>query len=275
MTLNIEALVADTLLERQAESGGRPIDGGQPFRASKLGSPFCEQILAAKGAVDRVYDARALATFEMGHIHAEFLGEVFRENDLLVKPSFEPLAGVAGRWEMPLGATIPKGVTWDTEYQEWALQSDDLLLGAHIDFVLKGGIGVELKSMRSDSFWGKPATARSYGTDYGRKGKYGLASKPEHRIQAAACAMLATHLDFQPNGEPITDWRVVVISKDDLSIADEPITAEDVKAAEERLTTLQALWREGTIPACTCDEVWGGRYVKYCSSNSGDTCCGR
>lgn len=225
--MSIAALVDGVL---RARNVGREIAGGAIFRASEIGYCPRSTLLKARGAEpsrDTINEA-TLRRFEVGHMTAAWVGNLLSEAGMLVAT------------EQPL-----HDPGWN--------------LGGHADFIMRDGtsdtggplVGVELKSMQSRAFW------------HGAKSENGTVAQPHQFLQAATYALLAERTNLRFGGEAVGRWMVVSISKDDLTIAEDPVTEAHKAAAAARILLLNEHLSAGTLPGCECLTGWMWRYCGF------------
>lgn len=152
------------------------------------------------------------------------------------------------QWFSDMGFAVEEEVEWYDHAMD---------LGAHVDFIISRPglqLGVELKSVNSKWFWYR---ARSDGDT----------ASPENMMQAATYDLMARAKGYE------FPWIVLTVSKDDLTMEQDVVTAEHRKAALARIILLNAAKATMTPPACTCTDPngeWNGNGWKYCGYYAGD-----
>lgn len=150
------------------------------------------------------------------------------------------------------------GVVFEEEVE---FHNPEWRMGCHVDFLVTTDLlrGFELKSQNSKKFW-KNVKATNGGT-----------VGSEHQfIQAAACWLLAEE-GYGRVFNTIDEFYLVTVSKDDLSMQQEPVTQTHREMALHRIGILNRYFEAKELPPCECVGTW---QQKYCSLRRGDgTCC--
>lgn len=209
---NVADLLDKHLLAKRAAEGEREITGGRTWRASKLGYCLRQQYLEFFLKQPKIgdFNAKTLKRFEVGHTWSRQFAQWFRE----------------------MGYDVT---------EEMELDSEDLDVGAHVDFILNNEIGIELKSVNSKTFWYRE-----------RNGETTAAA--EHMIQAATYSLLMP---------TVPTWLVLTVSKDDLTIVQDVVTEGWRIEATRRLLILNNSVATGQLLPCTCRDDWQWQYCGY------------
>lgn len=198
-------------------------DYGQYWSASSAGYCMRKVIYDRLGVPLVKDDARKTRVFEVGHVFHAWLQDITREAGISVA-------------------------------QELELQDEELMIRGHFDDLILAYshlILYDYKTAHSRSFSYKKGKPMSYFHEM-QLGTYLYMLR-----QLMAAPVKPTELDNLPELE---EARIMTISKDDLRMDETQLLwSPDIeKRVLDYWTTLNKLWAEKKLPACTCADHEGG-----------------
>lgn len=246
----LQSLIDTYLAARDEWRGERQVAGGQVWRASEIGYCLRRQYLRAIGTPpSRLPDERTLRAFALGEQVGWWVRRVFDQLGLLIAaevPLVAPELRCGGHLDLLVGGRVqplPAGAP------EWVAVARDHVVAQYGRELPV--LGVEVKSISTFAF-------------YAAKKRQEPVAHAHQLLQAATYAVLAERSGLQASG-----WIVLSVSKDDLMMAETPVTQEHRDAVIERLSLLNRAWDSGDPPECTC----AGWEARYCPYSAAGGCC--